>query len=151
MPAPVLNLDKISQVLAQLQLAISNQSLQRLVLSKYQGVEALKQVQVRPVLIKQQRLLSFTYKYQTNDITKNLSLAAAIAEVTAVLGNTFFAVHLFTTTSETQLTISKKGKCLYQHKMLVKATAQPIELEKQAMHNREKSAIYHCSNPIYRL
>ena len=145
MPDTALNLDKTSQFFVQLQLAISNQSLQKLVLSKYQGAEALKQVQVRPVLIKQQRLLSFTYKYQTNDITKNLSADAAIAEIAAVLGNTFFTVHLFTTTSETQLTISKKGKCLYQHKLL--AAAQPLESDNLTSHNREKKRYLSLQQP----
>ncbi|CAM3805834.1 class I SAM-dependent methyltransferase [Rheinheimera salexigens] len=130
----VLNLEKSKQFFSQLQHAVATETLQKLVLSKYQGQLALKQVQIRPLLLKQQWQLSFTYKYQTNDITKNYKPDAALAEIVKLLGNDFFAAHLFTTAAESQITISKKGKCLYQHKLLSQSSSQP----KYLLEDREK-------------
>ena len=86
--------------------AVSDRQLLKLVLSKYRGSEPLKQVQIRPVQLKQQWLLSFTYKYQTNDVTRNLDAADALAEIRSLVANSFSAANLFTTAAEAQLAIS---------------------------------------------
>jgi hypothetical protein len=152
MPDPTLNLNKIQQFYSQLQQAVTAQTLQKLVLSKYQGSEPLKQIQVRPVVLKQQWQLSFTYKYQTNDITQNFLPEAATAEVVKLLAKTFYAAHLFTTTAEVQVTISKKGKCLYQHKSLPTASALPQALNNDIAqtrsHNREKHRFLSLEQPF---
>lgn len=123
--------------------AVSGQQLLKLVLSKYRGNEPLKQVQVRPVQLKQQWLLSFTYKYQTNDVTRNLDAEAASIEIRSLLGNSFSAANLFTADAEAQLAISKKGKVLYQVKQLQhSATAQAVT------HNREKHRYLSLQRPF---
>ena len=123
--------------------AVSGQQLLKLVLSKYRGSEPLKQIQVRPVQLKQQWLLSFTYKYQTNDVTRNLDAADALTEIQSLLGNSFSAANLFTADAEAQLAISKKGKVLYQVKQLqLSATAQA------ATHNREKHRYLSLQRPF---
>ncbi|MFT5547287.1 class I SAM-dependent methyltransferase [Rheinheimera aquimaris] len=123
--------------------AVSGQQLLKLVLSKYRGSEPLKQIQVRPVQLKQQWLLSFTYKYQTNDVTRNLDAADALTEIHSLLGNSFSAANLFTADAEAQLAISKKGKVLYQVKQLQhSATAQA------ATHNREKHRYLSLQRPF---
>ncbi|WP_273024034.1 SAM-dependent methyltransferase [Rheinheimera sp.] len=125
--------------------AVSGQQLLKLVLSKYRGSEPLKQIQVRPVQLKQQWLLSFTYKYQTNDVTRNLGAADALTEIHSLLGNSFSAANLFTADVEAQLAISKKGKVLYQVKQLQhSATAQA------PVHNREKHRYLSLHRPFLR-
>ncbi|MFT6592613.1 MAG: hypothetical protein ACJAU3_000672, partial [Zhongshania sp.] len=58
--------EEIQYFLDQYQQAFNNGMLQRLVLSKYQGNDSeLKRITVRPVLIKNNLLLSFLYEYQT--------------------------------------------------------------------------------------
>ena len=81
MSQPLLQNPQLEAFFAQLSAAISAQQLVKLVLSKYNGAEALKQLQVRPVLLKQQWQLSFTYKYATNDQSKNFTAADAFAEL----------------------------------------------------------------------
>lgn len=123
--------------------AINDKQLHKLVLSKYQGTEALKQLQVRPVQLKQQWLVNFTYKYQTNDITRNLNAEEALAEIRTLLGHSFSAANLFTTDAEAQLSISKKGKVLYQLKKLSQVVST-VSTE----HNREKQRYLTLQRPF---
>lgn len=129
---------------SQLSAAVFDKQIIKLVLSKYQGSEPLKQVQIRPVMIKQQWLLSFTYRYQTNDQTKNLDADAALQWLSDALGRDFFAANLFTTTLELQLSISKKGKVLLQQKKVM-ASVKPAEAEQ---HNREKHRYLDLGRPF---
>src|SRR5690606_37712454 len=123
--------------------AVSDQQLLKLVLSKYRGTEPLKQIQVRPVQLKQQWLLNFTYKYQTNDVTRNLNAEEALIEIRSLLDNSFCAANLFTADAEAQLAISKKGKVLYQVKQL-----QHSAIAQAPAHNREKHRYLSLQRPF---
>jgi len=93
--------------------SFSQDSLQRLVLSKYKGSEVdLNRITIRPVQIKDQQLLSFLYEYRTNHITKNVTLAETIEQLQLWLGMDFHNAHMITDEWETQLSLSKKGKWL---------------------------------------
>lgn len=95
------------------QQGLADASLQRLVLSKYKGPEAeLSRINIRPVLIKGQGLVSFVYEYRTQHVTKNLSPDEATIRLLALLGHDFFNAHMITSEWETQLSYSKKGKIL---------------------------------------
>ncbi|MDR6982805.1 hypothetical protein J2X32_001423 [Rheinheimera pacifica] len=134
---------ELEPFLAQLSSAIAAKQLHKLVLSKYQGTEPLKQLQIRPVELKQQWQLSFTYKYQTNDVTHNYTAEQAISEIKALLGVQFYAANLFGAEFEAQLSISKKGKVLYQNKRL----SLPVAVQ-QASHNREKHRYLTLDRPF---
>jgi Methyltransferase domain len=89
----------------------------RLVLAKPMAAAAadaegadLQRVLVRPIVLKDQPVLSFVYSHTTRDITKNLPHAEGLARVATLLGMRFRNAHLFTPEGETQLTLSKKGK-----------------------------------------
>ncbi len=61
-----------AQFVEYLDTSIDNGTFIRLTLSTYRGEEeALKNIIVRPVLIKSEPKLSFTYRYKTKDIVKN--------------------------------------------------------------------------------
>jgi len=125
--------------------AFTEQDLQKLVLSKYQGPEPLKQIQIRPVLLKQQWQLSFTYKYQTNDVTQNYCAAEALTTIQTLLTGQFSAANLFTAEFEAQLAISKKGKVLFRRQPL----QQPVSKTSSA-HNREKLRYLTLDRPFLR-
>lgn len=125
--------------------AVTSQQLLKLVLSKYQGKDALKQLQVRPVFLKQQWHLSFTYKYQTNDQNKNFTAQDAIDELQRLVAVEFNAAHLYTTEREIQLSVSKKGKVLLQDKAL---TQQQVKVSTE--HNREKHRYLSLQRPFLR-
>jgi hypothetical protein len=83
----------------------------RLTLSKNQGDDpTLKTVTIRPVELKGKAQLSFVYRHETRDITKNLPIREAVRMIESMLGPIFKNAHLDTQQEEAQLLFSKKGK-----------------------------------------
>ncbi|MDB5257924.1 MAG: SAM-dependent methyltransferase [Chitinophagaceae bacterium] len=72
--------------------------------------EALTNVYIRSVLIKEVLHLSFTYRYKTNDQVKNVTVTEGILLLKAMIGDSFLTASLFTTTADFTLFLSKKGK-----------------------------------------
>ncbi len=104
---------ELENFLTDCQQAFTTGALQRLVLSKYKGAEVdLNRITIRPVQIKEQKLLSFLYEYRTNHVTKNHALDDAITQLQQWLGSDFHNAHMITDKYETQLSFSKKGKVL---------------------------------------
>jgi hypothetical protein len=106
-------LNELEQFFTDASHAFTDKSLQKLVMTQYQGNEPdLERVTIRPVEIKNEPLLSFVYKYRTRDITKNLPLDESVILCKQWLGNDFKNAHLFTNEWEIQCGFSKKGKVL---------------------------------------
>ncbi|HOY23768.1 MAG TPA: SAM-dependent methyltransferase [Cellvibrio sp.] len=153
-------LPELEQFFTQIQTAFNAQSLQRLVLSKYQGDDAeLERITVRPIKIKDELLLSFLYEYRTNHITKNLSLADAIIFLENSLGTDFKNAHMLSDEWEIQLSYSKKGKILVNKHRNKKAPATQAKQtdsteqntkEKLLVHNKEKHRFVEQSRPYLR-
>ncbi|WP_339677660.1 SAM-dependent methyltransferase [uncultured Zhongshania sp.] len=133
--------EQIQYFLDQYQQAFTDNTLQRVVLSKYQGDEAdLNRVTIRPVLLKNALALSFLYEYQTRHVTKNLSLNESLALLTKELPEHYKNAHMVSETKEIQLRFSKKGKALINEhhvKGAKSGLAQP-DLSQNRAHNREK-------------
>ncbi len=90
---------------------LSNDTLVKLTFSKPIGeVEELKNVYARPVSVKGEQQISFTYHYKTRDVVKNHDYASSAALVESLLGSTFRAATLLTTGEQIIFEISKKGK-----------------------------------------
>ena len=80
-------------------------------LAKYKGNEQeLNRVFVRRILLQEAPHLSFVYRYETRDITKNHPLAKGLEAITELLGTEFKAAHLFTSHEDLQIEFTKKGK-----------------------------------------
>ncbi|SDU12795.1 Methyltransferase domain-containing protein [Pseudomonas pohangensis] len=138
--APV---DDRARFLAQLDTCLTQNTLVKLVLSKYRGEEAeLQRVVARPVSVKGQPCLTFVYSYKTRDITKNLPLAEAFEQVSAWLPAAFKNAHLLSLTEELQLTFSKKDKAQLFTGKTVQREAPSAE------HNREKKRYLELSRPF---
>lgn len=150
-------LPELEQFFTQIQQAFNDKSLQRLVLSKYQGDLAdLERITMRPVQIKDDLLFSFLYEYRTNHITKNLALHDAILFLENSLGTDFKNAHLLTNDWEIQLTFSKKGKVLVNKHRNKNAGTKAIAAnssnsnEKPLTHNKEKHRFVEQSRPYLR-
>ena len=78
----------------------------------------LSNVYIRLITIQEKQLFQFTYRYKTNDQTKNYSFEEATKELELLLFETFRAAVLFTLDNDLQVFISKKKKISYK-----KATA----------------------------
>lgn len=139
--------------LRDLQQAFRAGALLRLVLSKYKGAEAdLNRITIRPVQIKEHKLLSFLYEYRTNHVTKNLAVEDAIAQLQHWLGSDFHNAHMITDDWETQLSFSKKGKVLINKN---RNKNSPSSGDKQAAqpelaHNRTKLRYVEQDRPYLR-
>jgi SAM-dependent methyltransferase len=104
----------------------------KLVLGKPRAAASdLVRVSARPVLLKSEAVVSFVHTHKTRDITKNLPAPEALRQVRELLDTTFSHAHLFTTSEEVQLMVSKKGR---QTLMRGKASASATP----AAHDREK-------------
>jgi len=131
----------LESFLTDCQQAFAAGALQRLVLSKYKGSDAeLTRITIRPVLIKDQQMLSFLYGYRTNHVTKNFAIEEALAQLRQCLGSDFHNAHMITNDCEIQLSFSKKGKVLI-NKNNNKNPTTPGDIQAAPSglaHNREK-------------
>ncbi|MDD5084025.1 MAG: SAM-dependent methyltransferase [Candidatus Moranbacteria bacterium] len=72
--------------------------------------DGVQRVVIRAVEIREEKKLSFVYKYPTKHITKNYSLQEAVAELTALLGDVFLNAVLFTAAKDMRLSFNRKKK-----------------------------------------
>jgi hypothetical protein len=75
---------------------------------------ALRNVYGRLIVVKGQRLLSLTYRYPTQDVVKNISFDAAIAQLSTLLGRDFLIATLRTTREDLVLQFNKKRRARLQ-------------------------------------
>ncbi|TFZ38302.1 SAM-dependent methyltransferase [Pseudomonas syringae] len=141
---PIAATDHRAQFLGLLETSLSQNSLIKLVLAKYVGSEAdLQRVIIKPLTVKEQPCLSFVYRYKTRDITKNFSLAEAVAVIASLIPESFKNAHLLSLTDEVQLEYSKKGKTT-----LFKSKAQQERQAPSAGHDREKKRYLELTRPF---
>src|SRR6201995_3352034 len=96
--------------LALLRASVKDGTLVKLTLGKYRGTEAgLKNVFVRPVILKAGPQLSFVFRYATRDVTKNFPLDEALTQIESRLGQEFQDAHLFTPAHTAQLAVDGSG------------------------------------------
>ncbi|MBE7539081.1 MAG: SAM-dependent methyltransferase [Opitutaceae bacterium] len=93
----------------------------------------LRNLYVRPVILKSGPHCTLVYRYATKDITKNLSPAAALEQVRAMLGVDFLDAHLFTPLQSAQIEIAASGEARLREKVVAQAPASSSE-----SHDREK-------------
>jgi len=124
--------EPITTLTALFEAALAAGTFVKLVLGKPRAAAGdLIRVSARPVLLKGEAVVSFVHTHKTRDITKNLPAPDAVQQLRALLDTTFSHAHLFTTTEDVQLMISKKGR---QTLMRGKASASAAP----AAHDREK-------------
>jgi hypothetical protein len=110
-PPPAAQADALHRFTRLLQTALADGSFVRLLLSRYTGAETqLERLMLREVQLRGERQLSFLWRYQTKDVTKNHPLDEGLALVAALLGSEFQNAHLQTQSQEIQLAFSRKGK-----------------------------------------
>lgn len=97
--------------LAQLGASIRDGSLLKLTLGKPRGADAtLRNLLVRPVTLRGEPQLSFVWRHERQDITKNHAPEDAITRLAALIGTDFHSAHLFTAARVAQLEFNKQGE-----------------------------------------
>jgi len=94
----------------------------------------LKKLFAKRVKIKEEEKLSFVFRHDTKDITKNFSFSEALQIITDNLNHSFYQATLFTTEKDLFFTIAKNGVVA---KITEKAASN--QLTPSLSHNKEKS------------
>ncbi|HEY9156195.1 MAG TPA: SAM-dependent methyltransferase, partial [Opitutaceae bacterium] len=117
-----------------LRASVKDSTLVKLTLGKYRGSEAgMKNIFVRPVVLKAGPQLSFVFRYATRDVTKNFPPDEALKQIESRLGREFQDAHLFTPAQTTQLAVDGSGTARL-HVKTASAAPQPAT----ATHDRTK-------------
>ncbi|WMN07328.1 SAM-dependent methyltransferase [Marivirga arenosa] len=99
----------------------------------------LANVYLREVEIKNEKLISFTYRYKTNDQVKNYTAKEAIQELEKLLQDAFRIATLFTLEKDVALRINKKGKATITNTPPTFSNKLPEHHDKQKVKRAEES------------
>lgn len=129
-------MEKSKQFIERLSESIEANTFVRLTLSKNREKSAvLKKVLIKQAVLKGKPHLSFVYRNQTNDITKNYEIKEGIGLIKESLESTFFIGNLFTTQKNHSLEIFKNGK------QLLKSTAPTFTEAPTLQHDKSKNRL----------
>ena len=133
------NLDKFLSRIAE---AAEQSTLVKMTLSKpAQKHDDLRNIYVKPVLIKEKRLFAFTYHYERRDEVKNYDVVQMLDMLKEMLPNRFLNVVLFTVDEDVTLLVSSKGKATIQVKKVQECREQNLE------HDKQKVRLINPANP----
>ena len=109
-------MEKLNQFLGSISDAIASETFVRLTISKSrQKGSDLKKVLIKSVLIKEKPHLSFVYRHQTKDITKNFQTKEGLKLTKELLTAQFYIGNLFTTEKNWSYEVFKNGKEILKH------------------------------------
>ena len=104
-------MNKLESFLQTIISAADNTTLLKITIgNKKDKSSVLKNVFIKPVLIKEKYLLSFVYRNLTNDITKNFNLPDCINQIKNLLKESFFNADVYTTAETVYYTVTEEGK-----------------------------------------
>lgn len=101
----------------------------------------LRNVYVKPVLIKEKRLFAFTYHYERRDEVKNYDAAQMLETLSEMLPSRFQNAVLFTVSEDVTLLVSSKGKATIQTKRVQENREQNLD------HDKQKNRLINPANP----
>ena len=127
--------DARARFLEKLEAAWRAGSFVKLTLSQYGDAETgLRNAYGRAVELREGRRLSLVWRYATRDVTKNFTIAEALAALREMLGEEWERAHLFTTTGDWQLACDRAGRGK------LKASRPAFAVTPAPEHDREKNA-----------
>lgn len=136
---------ELQTFLQQLFTSIQQQTLIKITLGNRRVKSAdLKNVFIKPVLIKNAVQLSFVYRYPTKDITKNFDVKESIVLIEKMMQHDFLNADIFTAENDLHFAIQKNE--------LVKFVTRPASLtikENTNQHDKEKVRIVKSADNIY--
>lgn len=136
--------DKLAHFLNVISNSLSKEVLVKLSMGNYHGGTAdLKNVYVRPVLIKRKKMLSFIYRYKTRDICKNFSETEGLKIISELVPKDFFICTLATVNREYVIEINAVGRMFLRERDLVNAGVPKLE------HDRQKKRLISAVDKTY--
>ena len=129
-----------------LQSSLKEGSFVKLTLSKPSAISRqqsadLNNVYVKPIILKNEKMYSFTYRYERRDETKNYDAEQSLKIITELLSGIFLNASLFTLTEDVTLLVSKKGKAT----VMCKAVKE--QREQNVQHDKVKNRLINTDNP----
>ncbi|MBQ8222661.1 MAG: SAM-dependent methyltransferase [Bacteroidales bacterium] len=135
-----------------LESSLKDGSFVKLTLSKYVGMRHVTSVQsqsmadirnvyVKPIILRNEKMFSFTYRYERRDETKNYDAEQSLEIITQLISEVFLNASLFTLTEDVSLMISKKGKVTVMSKSVKEVREQNTE------HDKVKNRLINLENP----
>ena len=122
------SLDQLKEILQQV---IPESKLVKLTLGNYQGNDkSLKNIYVRKVKIKRADKLSFTYRYQTRDVFKNLDINEGIQLIVNLASYDFKVCNVFCTDREIYVEQNSKGIIVLREKTKKQIAAPTLSHDK---------------------
>ena len=122
--------------------AVGQGTLVKMTLSKpAEKHDDLRNVYVKPVLIKEKRLFAFTYHYERRDEVKNYDAEQMLDILREMIPNRFLNTVLFTVSEDITLLVSSKGKVTIQTKKVQECREQNLE------HDKQKTRLINPANP----
>ena len=105
----------------------------------------LRNVYIKPILLKNNKMCQFVFRYERRDETKNFDAAQTMGQVRSLVPEVFQNVSLFTLTEDVTLLVSKKGKPTFMCKPVKEQRAQDLS------HDHEKQRLIDPSKPWWYL
>ena len=103
--------------------------------------DELRNIYVKPVLIKDKRLFAFTYHYLRRDEVKNYDAGQMMDLLNEMIPSRFLNAVLFTVNEDVTLLVSSKGKMTIQTKKVQECRIQNME------HDKQKVRLINPANP----
>ena len=131
---------------AKLENSLKDDSIIKMTLSKpVLKNSELRNIYVKPILLKNNKMCQFTYRYERRDETKNFDVAQTMEQVRSIVPEVFQNVSLFTLTEDVTLLVSKKGKPTLMCKKVQENREQDFS------HDHEKLRLIDPTNPWWHL
>ncbi|MBS1512952.1 MAG: SAM-dependent methyltransferase [Bacteroidetes bacterium] len=136
---------QVQQFLEKISSSFSAQQFIKLTLGNKRNKQSdLKNVFVKPVIIKQAQQLSFTYRHLTQDMVKNYTVKDALILLEKMLQADFCNADLFTAANDYYLSIDKKE----QAKLIIRPASLTIK-EDAGQHDKVKNRIVNSTTAVY--
>lgn len=138
-------MDHYASFFDNLRQSIQREEFIKISLGDYNGTELyLKNVYIKPVIIKREKKLSFVFRYKTQDITQNFEMETAIMEIQGLLKVEGFRIAtLFTETDNLICQCNRRGEWTLRKE---KATAKkPVVLS----HDKQKERKLSSGGKVY--
>lgn len=127
-------------------LSLKNGSFVKMTLSKpVVKNDELRNVYIKPILLKDNKMYQFTYRYERRDETKNFSDFQTIESLRSLVPEKFQNVSLFTLSEDVTLLVSKKGKPTLMCKKIQEERKQDLS------HDHEKQRLIDPTKPWWSL
>ena len=109
--------------------------------ASYDEYKDLRNVYVKPIILRNEKMYSFTYRYERRDETKNYDSQQSLEVIIYLISEIFLNASLFTLTEDVTLLISKKGKATVMTKAVKEQREQNVE------HDKIKNRLINPENP----